>query len=258
MTTTCRACAAAVRADPARTLPRVERVRRAAPSAGLNAGLNIGMIAGLIVGAAAGLMAGGCAKPPPALSLTGDEEHLWALHRTRVEAVSAWRVEGKVGIRNAGRLWQGGVHWLHEEGGDSMDLLEPGGRTWMRLSGRAGSARAVDGTGRAYRAESFDELAADVLGVEVPVSSLRYWIVGVPAPGAPISSARINRDGRAGEFDQNGWRVSYLEYRPVEIPSLQPLALPSLLVLTRGGVKVTVAAKRWRLLKFAGGGPWSV
>lgn len=212
-------------------------------------GLPAGSAAGLAVGLIIGLTGAGCAGAPPAPTM-GDDTRLWALHRARVEAVSSWRVEGKVSIRHADRLWHAGLNWLHGADGDSLDLLGPGGRAVMRLKSRPGGARAVDNTGRTYRAATFEALAAEVLGVEVPVSSLRHWVAGLPAPGARVESLRLNGDGRLDELEQGGWRVRYLRYHPVETASLSPLVLPSLLVLSRGEVKVTVAANRWRLLKF--------
>ncbi len=70
--------------------------------------------------------------------------------------------------------------------------------------------------------------------------------------GARVDSLRLNQDGRLDLLEQNS-RCVISRYRPVEATSLYPLALPSLLALTRGEVKVTVAANRWRLLKFTGG-----
>ncbi len=206
----------------------------------------LSIVAGMVLSGCAGLSQRGADRIAP------DEARLWALHRVQVEAVSSWRIQGKVSIRHTDRLWQAGLNWLHDGNGDSMDLLGPGGRPMMRLTSRPGGARATDSKGRSYRAATFEALAAEVLGVEVPVSSLRYWVKGLPAPGARVDSLRLNQDGRLDLLEQNGWQVHYLRYRPVEATSLYPLALPSLLALTRGEVKVTVAANRWRLLKFTG------
>ncbi len=221
---------------------------------GSTAGLGVVPIAPVVAGfvVVAGLVLSGCAGlPQPAESQAApNDAQRWALHRVRVEAVSSWRIQGKVSIRRADRLWQVGLNWLHDAVGDSLDLLGPGGRPVMRLQSRPDGARAVDSKGRRYRAPTFEALAAEALGVEVPVSSLRYWVAGLPAPDARVDSLRLNQDGRLDELEQGGWRVRYLRYRPVVSASLYPLELPSLLALTRGEVEVTVAANRWRLLKF--------
>ncbi len=216
---------------------RMEALRRAAL---------LTFAAGLVAGLTAG--AGGCAKlPRDAAAVTGSER-LWALHRTRVEGVSSWQLVGEVGIRRAGWRWRAGLSWLHDQTGDRVDLLEPGGRVLMRLHGRADGADATDGKGRVYRAGTFEELVAAVIGVEVPVSSLRHWVAGVPDPRVRVTAMRVDRNGRMQELEQRGWRVNYLHYRPVAAAALSALELPSLLTLNREGLEVTVATSRWRLL----------
>ncbi len=207
---------------------------------------------GLLLILAAGWIAGagGCAGLPGETPVADvGDERLWALHQIQVAAVSSWRLEGKVSVRRDNRLWGVGLNWTHDKDGDDMNLLGPGGRMVARLQNRPHGASAVDNKGRRYQAETFEELAAAVLGVEVPVSSLRYWVAGVPDPGAAIEFMRVDQNGRMEALEQGGWRVRYLDYQTAEVASSHPLALPSLLALTRGGLKVTVAANRWRLLK---------
>ncbi len=197
--------------------------------------------------------AGGCAKSlHDAPAAAEGDERLWALHRARVEAVSSWRLEGKVSIRRGDRLWRAGLNWLHDQNSDRMKLLGPGGRELVRLSGRSDGAHARDSKGRVYRAETFEELAAELLGAEVPVFGLRYWVVGVPDPGSKIKSMRIDQNGRIEALEQDGWGVRYLSYQTTPSLSLRTIELPSLLVLTRDDLKITVAANRWKLIKFSG------
>ena len=195
---------------------------------------------------------GGCAKPAQDVSVPEADDRLWALHSMRVKAVSSWRFEGKISIRRDERLWHAGLNWLHDSDGDSMDLLAPGGRMLARLRNRPEGVSARDSKGRAYSADTFEELAADVFGVEVPVSSLRYWIAGLPDPRFQTDFMRVDSGGLMRELEQQGWQVDYLNYHSVESAAPDMLELPSLLALTRWDLKVTVAVSRWRLIRFGG------
>ena len=195
---------------------------------------------------------GGCAQLPRDPPEAGAGERLWALHQARVAAVSSWRVEGKISIRRDERLWRAGLDWFHDGNGNRVNLLGPGGRTLMRLSDNPRGVSARDSKGRAYHADTFEELVADTLGVELPASSLRYWVAGLPDPRFHSEFTHVNHSGVMREFKQQGWRVKYLDYRPVRYPVSRVFELPSLLTLNRDDMEVTVAVKRWSLIKFDG------
>ena len=123
-----------------------------------------------------------------------------------MEALASWQFEGKVSIRHDDKLWSAGLNWVHDQHRNTMDFLGAGGRVLMRLKSRPDGADARDSKGRVYRAETFEALVAEVLGVEVPVSSLRYWIVGVPDPNVAVKGCvshatamqRVETAGLAG------------------------------------------------------------
>src|SRR5690242_7704992 len=46
------------------------------------------------------------------------------------------------------------------------------------------------------------------LGFELPLAELRWWLLGLPAPGAPAEKHEDAAGGAITDFQQNGWRVS--------------------------------------------------
>ena len=201
----------------------------------------------LLAGALTALAA--CAPSPPDVA-DEDRIRLSALHQTRVNAVSSWQLQGKVSILRDGKLWHTGVNWLHSEDGDRLNLTAIGGRTLMRLHNHREGASAMDSRGRTYRAASFRELVARAFGADVPVENLRYWVVGTVADGSGAGVFRLNRDGSLKALRQDGWEVRYLRYRPAQHPLLSRVMMPALLEVSRGDLKLTVAVRRWQLLRF--------
>ena len=167
----------------------------------------------------------------------------------RLDAIAAWRLEGKVGIRHSGRLWASGLDWTHAQELERMNLLSPGGRVLVHLQGGASGASARDSKGQVYRAATFEQLAAEVIGVEVPVSSLRYWVLGAPDPAVAAETLRIDGNGRVESFSQRGWQVRYMAYRPTEVAAVPSIDLPLRLVLMRDDLKITFVVHRWRRLQ---------
>ena len=50
------------------------------------------------------------------------------------------------------------------------------------------------------------------LGFDVPLASLRYWILGVPRPDAPAEESLDPAQQRLESLTQDGWHVAYGAY----------------------------------------------
>jgi outer membrane lipoprotein LolB len=83
------------------------------------------------------------------------------------------------------------------------------------------------------------ELAAR-LGFDPPLSSLRYWIQGVPDPATPAKEKVDPQQQRLQSLEQDGWQIDYTGYAP---NAAGPL--PSRLTLQRSGVRVRLIVDGW-------------
>jgi outer membrane lipoprotein LolB len=77
------------------------------------------------------------------------------------------------------------------------------------------------------------------LGFDLPLDQLRFWLLGVPDPGAPFELKRNDQD-RAMHLTQGEWSIDYDRYMPVDGD-----LMPAHLVLSREGVRVRIAIDRW-------------
>ncbi len=94
------------------------------------------------------------------------------------------------------------------------------------------------------RGERLDNDAARMeltnrLGFDPPLSSLRYWILGVPEPGHAAQES-LNPQQRLATLEQDGWQIRYTDYMPVGGEWL-----PSKLTLQRQGVRLRVVVDGW-------------
>jgi outer membrane lipoprotein LolB len=83
------------------------------------------------------------------------------------------------------------------------------------------------------------ELAAR-LGFDPPLSSLRFWIQGVPDPSTPSKEKVDPQQQRLQSLEQDGWQIDYTGYVPNAGGSL-----PSRLTLQRSGVRVRLIVDGW-------------
>lgn len=186
------------------------------------------------------LVLAGCATGPR--PVPDDRAAAWEAQRARLQALDAWRAEGRLVVRSGNEGGQVAFTWTERPDGTfGMRMAGPWGQGMARLTGGDGRAALRGADGARYVAADAAELLAGVYGWDVPVAGLRRWLVGLPAAGADYT---LDRFGRVTALDWQDWRVLYRRYRQVDGTDL-----PAVLTATRApdGTEIRVAIDRWRL-----------
>jgi outer membrane lipoprotein LolB len=179
----------------------------------------------------AGALLAGCAVQPPPVEGPG--------LRPDPALMRQWMASGRIAVAGAGEGGSGAFVW-HQEGATSrLDVRGPLGVGALQIVATPDTLSMTDGSGREVPAAAVRSELAQRIGADVPWSSLGYWMLGLPAPGAPASVS----DAPAAPWrviEQEGWRVSYEAYvRSAEY------SLPQRLTATRGGVRVKLLIDLW-------------
>lgn len=194
-----------------------------------------------VVALALVVLASACVGTPRKELNTGFAERNWGIRRSNIAAVQSFVLKGRVaeaGIA-AGR---GDLDW--SQSGDRIDLKVSGplGVGALAISGDRESVeiRSKDGVITTRSPESYMQQR---LGWSLPLSKLRYWALGVPAPGLIDEQPReilLDEVGRALRFEQLGWKVEYSEYQTVN-----SLTLPRKLTVASGGRTFKLVIDEW-------------
>lgn len=107
---------------------------------------------------------------------------------------------------------QGGFVWQDENESLMLDLTSPLGATLARISINETGALLRESNGKETRAATAESLVQQVLGAPVPVSVLRHWVRGAPAPAAAVEDVQQDAAGRMSSFTQEGWKVDLGQY----------------------------------------------
>ena len=70
---------------------------------------------------------------------------------------------------------------------------------------------------------------------------MRYWLIGVPAPGTPHEET-LGADQRLSSLTQSGWLIRYGSFETVGA-----YALPQRIEMTTQGLRLRVAVTDWQL-----------
>jgi len=170
-------------------------------------------------------------RPPPPTPSVAWEQRVGDLQRR-----SAWQLDGRAAVALGTQGWQATLNWRQRGDSSEVHLAGPFGVGALVLK-RGPDGLSLNG---APPSDAVLSQLQDKLGFDLPLDDLRYWLLGVPDPGAAFELTR-NDQNRARYLTQAGWIVDYDRYMPVEGD-----VLPAHLVLTREGVRVRIAIDHWQ------------
>lgn len=186
----------------------------------------------------------------PVRSVSTGAESAWQARQAALTAVSAWALAGRMAAHN-GAAMEGAIggeaisvnatlHWAQQADDYSIDVIAPFGQA-MQLEGRDGGVVARLPDGRQISAANPDALLYESTGLRLPMSSLRFWVRGLPAPMSVVHKA-LDDTGRPLWLEQSGWRVEFLRYTQIN-----GLDLPDKLVITQPPLLLRLVIDRWDL-----------
>ncbi len=171
--------------------------------------------------------------PLPALS--------WPERRSALQAVEHYGFNGQLAVATASEGFSATLRWQQDGVASELLLRAPLGVGGARVHFDSAGLQviAADGT-RSEDGEAQAQLLK-VLGFEPPLTSLRYWLLGVPDPSATAVES-LDSTARLTQLQQGDWQVEYGEYQ-----RSGGQWLPRQLSLRRGPLRIKLHISQWRL-----------
>lgn len=152
---------------------------------------------------------------PPGAAL----EQAWQARQGLLSTLQVWRLQGRIaiqaetpqGARQEG--WHAALRWEQQADKYQITLSSPLGQDLAQLHGSAQGVTLHTAQGE-DSAQDSEALLYKRLGVRLPLAGLRYWVLGLPDPSAPIAPhERVLDDlGRLTQLRQQGWEIEFRRY----------------------------------------------
>jgi outer membrane lipoprotein LolB len=177
--------------------------------------------------------------PPPAPPAASAP---WEQRRPQLQALAHFELKGRVALSAAGSGFNANLRWTQDQARSQIALEGPLGVGGMQISAEGAQLSVVTPHGEHISNEAARAELNTRLGFDVPIESLRYWVLGVPDPAQPAEEALDPAAQRLAGLTQDGWRIVYGDYT-----SSGATVLPSRLTLERDAVRVRLLVEDWRL-----------
>jgi outer membrane lipoprotein LolB len=165
----------------------------------------------------------------------------WSQRKAQLLSLQAWRMTGRVAVSVDGEGASASIDWRQAGTTSDLALSGPLGVGALRAVLDPSGLSLEDGSGNSVRGDDAARVLTERLGTEIPLAALRYWVLGVPAPGMPAEET-AGPDGRLVRIEQAGWQVGIDRYS-----STVTGGLPARLDVTRDGARLKLVVSRWEV-----------
>lgn len=180
----------------------------------------------------------GCATPA---DISPAARGAWLARQAELASLSRWQALGRIGVINGQEGWHANFQWGQQDTRYRIDLLGPLGQGRLLIEGDEAGVILHTQDGQQHTAPDPDTLLGHILGAQLPVSGLRYWLRGLPAPGS-TPNVQTDVEGRLLRLEQNGWIIEYPAY--IAVASGQ---LPARITAQRQDLSVKLVIEQWQL-----------
>ncbi len=181
----------------------------------------------------------GCEGSVP-VQQVADPDSAWRTRQAALARLTHWTAVGRIGIRTPDDAWSASIRWNQQ--GDAYDirLSGPLGQGVMQVRGGPDRVELRTADRKVHVARNVDQLLRARTGFKVPLSVLRYWIIGTAGPTTPVDALVLDPGGRLQQLRQAGWTLDVARYGGPEA-----LTLPTKLEASTEGITARIVVSRW-------------
>src|SRR5579872_2068432 len=139
----------------------------------------------------------------------------WPERRAALQALASFQLKGRVGVAAAGEGFNANLAWDQQGPRSTLVIHGPLGVGAARVVAEGDSLTVTNSHGAVLDSDQAHTELSAKLGFDPPISSLRYWILGVPDPAQPAAET-LGPEQRLAKLAQGGWEIQYPDYRSEE------------------------------------------
>jgi len=189
------------------------------------------------------LLFSGCSLSPKLTVDHTPEKLEWAERKNTLSNLNHWELSGRFGAKNSVDSWSGSIAWLQDQNHYQIKLSGPLSTGSVEIKGDEDFSELLLSDEESYGAANAEQLLEMHTGLRLPMSNLRYWLIGLPSPTVQHEGIELDDFGRLKKIAQQGWVVTFRRYAQVN-----GLELPNKIFLVNHEFDVRLVIQRWSIL----------
>ena len=184
------------------------------------------------------LLLGACTSKP----VKTEASVAWQTRQAIVAEIDQWQLNARIGLRSKDNSGSASLIWKELPGQRNLRLLGPVGGGLILLQQDSTGVSLQDSKGKTWYAGNAADLIYRVTGWNIPVSALRWWLLGMTEPGSNANYT-LDDSQRLVAVSQAGWKVTLDKYKMFD-----RYELPSSLIVESGSGKEDEKYMRVKLI----------
>lgn len=135
----------------------------------------------------------------------------WLSRQARLAEIDQWQLNARIGLRSQDRSGSATLIWDENIEQRRLRLIGPVGGGLILMQQDNTGVSLQDSTGKTWHAADPAELIKRVTGWQIPVSGLRWWLLGMTEPGSTVDYT-LDDSQRLATVKQGGWKVTLAKY----------------------------------------------
>jgi outer membrane lipoprotein LolB len=175
----------------------------------------------------------------------------WDVTRPELQSRDHFSLKGRVAVAAGKDGFNAGLRWKQEGTRSQVSLEGPLGAGGVLITADGNNLSIINSHGDHLDSDAAHAELVARLGFDPPLSSLRFWILGVPDPAMPSKEAVDPQQQRLQSLEQDGWQIDYGSYMPAAAGSgsgslgASSASLPAKMTVQRSGVRVRLVVDGW-------------
>ena len=149
-----------------------------------------------------------CAAPR---SLQLPELGDWESRQGILAGVDEWEFAGRIGVSAGDEGFNGQLRWRQDGVVFRARINGPLGAGTVFINGDYGELTLTDRNGVVTELHDAEVELRQMYGWTIPVTSLRFWALGIPDPASPAET-EFGDDGQLLKLRQSDWQVDFTQY----------------------------------------------
>jgi outer membrane lipoprotein LolB len=175
---------------------------------------------------------------------------IWDSRRAQLASIQHWRLRARIGIVAEPQSGSADLLWEQNGAAFTLKVTAALGRGLIAIEGDGESVSMQTAKGEKQNAASAEDLILQRTGWRIPVSGLRYWILGLPSGLYADETYTLDEVGQLEKLEGGGWQVEYRGY-----DNYGGYRLPDKIRLQNEQVKIRLAVIDWEILNTVNSNP---
>lgn len=157
----------------------------------------------------------------------------WQARQIKLQQYKNWKINGVLSVTNNRQRNTATFSW--EQSGDhySINISGPMNLHRVKILGDLKLVEICCATHKCIKVQSPELALFNQFGWWLPISNMRYWIIGALASAEKIEKTSFDRYGHLIMLRQHDWEIRYSKFQPInnlDLPSIVELYNKNLFV----------------------------